>query len=122
MFQTTDPALSLFIWFIQLEKALSPTSIKLKICVAFWIFCSPNQNNLKTLSKKALHFLCVYKVSTQPGLRALRILRSNGTTGKTVNCRTPDLPNSPVQLLIGKSGRLYIRMVVRLFVCLSSHF
>ena len=28
------------------------------------------------------------------------------------NCQTPDLSNSPVQLLIGKSGRLYIRMVV----------
>ena len=27
-------------------------------------------------------------------------------------CKTPDLPNSPVQVLIGKSGRHYIRMVV----------
>ena len=34
------------------------------------------------------------------------------------NCRTPDLPNSPVQQLIGKSGRLYIRVVVCLFGCL----
>ena len=31
-----------------------------------------------------------------------------------VYCQTPDLPNSPVQLFIGKSGRLYIRVVVRL--------
>ena len=38
------------------------------------------------------------------------------------NCRTPDLPNSPVQLLIGKSGRLYIRLVVWSFGRLSSHF
>ena len=29
-----------------------------------------------------------------------------------INCRTPDLPNSPVQLLIGKSGRLYIKLQV----------
>ena len=28
------------------------------------------------------------------------------------NCRTPDWQSSPVQLLIGKSGRLYIRVVV----------
>ena len=32
-------------------------------------------------------------------------------------CRTPDLPNSPVLPLIGKSGRLYIWVVVWLFVC-----
>ena len=30
------------------------------------------------------------------------------------NCRTPDWQSSPVQVLIGKSGRLYIRVVVRL--------
>ena len=28
------------------------------------------------------------------------------------HCRTPDCQSSPVQLLIGKSGRLYIRVVV----------
>ena len=33
-------------------------------------------------------------------------------------CRTPDLTNSPVQPLIGKSGRLYIRTVVWLVMWL----
>ena len=32
------------------------------------------------------------------------------------SCRAPDLKNSPVQLLIGKSGRLYIRVVGWSFV------
>ena len=35
-----------------------------------------------------------------------------------LNCRTPDLPKSPVQLLIGKYGRLYIRVVGWLVGCL----
>ena len=40
---------------------------------------------------------------------------SLGSLGISVvhNCRTSDLPNSPVRPLIGKSGRLYIRVVVR---------
>ena len=52
--------------------------------------------------------------------RPQRLFLDKGHTNLFVKvcCRTPDWPNSPVQPLIGKSGKLYIWVVVRLlFVC-----
>ena len=44
------------------------------------------------------------------------VIYTGNATPVLPNCRTPDWQSSPVQLLIGKSGRLYIRVVVWLVV------
>ena len=87
-----------------------------------WVVSHMRYFLYKTVENSRLYTLqfgieCTRGIILQPTFYCTKLIEANKTLYRSCNhkffnyCQTPDLPNSPVQLLIGKSGRLYIRVL-----------